>query len=424
MAKRTEYVRHTAAPNRDDLWRIGAPGPLRGAVSVWHNVCRRTRVPAALLSLAALAAVTAHSADARGCSGIYAYDIPGTYVTLPANGGVVAYYRCRIGSQTCGAPESLTVLKAGQSVPGTVTQQGEEYVFVPTDALEVGAEYEVVGFGTFTAVEALPVDLSAVKVTVKLNSGYVRETVETLCCPEVVDSCGSPYCLDVIAPEETFAVSLGAAMDAAAPQASASALRFTWRTSSGERGATDFAALAQFVDMESKSEQYCVTPELKSLIDGSVQELDETCLAHGDLPAPGTPRAVTVSLSPDELAVCPHPMGDFADEWCEGSVARCAWDPSRCETMAEICGGGGAGGDSAGAGVGVGGGGADVADAGAAGADSEADSEAENDEGRGSSSRGGCSVSVAGGVAPSGLVLLGLLALLRRPSSGGRRRAP
>lgn len=302
---------------------FGTPRHRRGQLLAWGAL------------FGSLASLWAEPASA--CSGWYAYSVPGAHPTVPANGGAMVYYKCQRGTSGCAWREPMTVLRDGVEVPGTFIHHGEDYTFVPVEPLEVGAVYTVPEFGEVTAVEAVPVDLTSLSATASLASGGILGAYEQVCCEEARDSCGHYPCWRTSDVELTSTLALTVGVGGDAIERPRTESRFSWTTSDGDSGRTEWTSgsVEQSLDVASRS--YCVTPELRSLLTGETLILEEICLEHGDLPHPGDIEVLPANLNLLDHAACPVPLEGYEEQWCDETRLLCEEDEFYCDRMAEHC---------------------------------------------------------------------------------------
>ncbi len=235
-------------------------------------------------------------------------------------------------------------------------QRGSVYLFVPETPLEVGATYEVPATGSFVAAEPLPVELDAIEVELALAVTAEVESVEQLCC-EGVPGCGG-YCVNLEEAQRTYT---GVQLDIRLTSLEAERSEFRWSvtTSSGDTLerfwlADDFVSETFVVT----SPEYCVTAEVRSLIDGSTRSFEPVCIEHGELPVPGDKDVVPPDELPDQLLLCPSPPWQGpAEPWCAWASDLCAdGDEQACARTAEECGESPGGASSSGGATAAGGG--------------------------------------------------------------------
>jgi len=265
--------------------------------------------------------------------------VPGVHLEVPANGGPMIMYLCRRGHPDCSWNEPLRVLLDDEEVPGTFVHHDQDYTFIPEEPLVVGAVYTVPKFGQVTAVEPVPVDLSAVVADVRLVPDGILSGSNEACCEAAADSCGDYTCWSTDEQVLTHVLRLGVLNDLGI-EASRTEVRFSWVTSDGDSGQTDWVAgRGVYQELEKAAERYCVIPELRSLITGETLTLDETCVDHGDHPAPGDTELVPPDVETGDLAECPVPVEGQLEKWCEDTRARCEDHSGYCARLDTHCGG-------------------------------------------------------------------------------------
>lgn len=274
---------------------------------------------------------------AAACSGWYAYSVPGAHATVPANGGAMVYYKCQRGTSGCAWRDPIAVFRDGEEVPGTFTHHGEDYTFVPDEPLEVGVVYTVPEFGEVTAVEAVPVDLTLLTTNASLVPGRTLGAYEQVCCEEAIDSCSVYPCWRTSDVEVTMSLALSVGAGGDAIERPRTELRFSWTTSDGDSGQTEWAPGSVEQSLDVASESYCVIPELRSLLTGETLMFDEVCLEHGGLPRPGDIEVLPADTDILHHAACPVPLEGYEAQWCTETRLLCQEDEFYCDRMVEHC---------------------------------------------------------------------------------------
>jgi len=303
--------------------------------TLWHTLGRIAPFQAFGVLLGLL---WADPADA--CSPSPAYPVGQTHPTVPANGGPILTYRCTPEDPFCEWEGELVVLRDGEEVPGTFSHHNSDYTFIPDEPLVVGAVYTVPEFGEVTAVEPVPVDLSSVAVDVTLTTPGEGPLPPKVCCSHPLDSCGRLQCWSTEAVERTYSLALYVGEVHATGEAQRTEVRASWTTSGGDSGETEWANVAHEIPLAEAASEYCVVPQLRSLVTGETRTLDETCLDHGDLPTPGETRVTVPGVETGDLAICPVPVEGYLAKWCEDTQRKCDEGLSvSCESVLEECSG-------------------------------------------------------------------------------------
>lgn len=281
------------------------------------------------------------AAPAFACSGFYAHNVAGAHAVVPANGGPLVFYQCQRGYPGCAWGDPITVLDDnGEEVSGTFVHHGEDYTFVPDEPLEVGAVYTIPEFGEVTAIEAVPVDLASIRVTVSLVEGGTLGDYERVCCEEARDTCGVYPCWRTSEVEETSTLTIVVQAEQRALETRRTEFRFSWTTNEDDGGQTDWAPASSAEQPLSRaSSDYCVVTELRSLLTGETLTLPRVCLAHGSLGDPGETRTLPPDTDTADFGECPVPVEGYEEQWCAGKRAECAETESErsCSQVAKHC---------------------------------------------------------------------------------------
>jgi hypothetical protein len=144
--------------------------------------------------------------EAVACSGVFASPQFGVLTReVPQDGQLLAVYSCLYGV-SCSGPATIDVRDgSGASVTGTLTtsavSSGTLYAFRPAQPWSPGATYQV----SVDALSAMnvsssftvlpPATLEAGRIAAAPALAELRTPLEEVCCEEVRDSCGSPYCV-------------------------------------------------------------------------------------------------------------------------------------------------------------------------------------------------------------------------------------
>ncbi len=225
-------------------------------------------------------------------------------------------------------------------IPGRVIKSGDldsRYTFIPDVALEVGETYTVEKFGTFVAGAPVPVDLSTMKPSIDLQTHYrVTFVGQTYCCPELTDSCDRPSCSQEIGPSETLHFSMAIQYLSASIEYGRTHVRYRLTADGVASEPTKWALGDSHIELPTAAKEYCITTELRSLVDESVRALPPICVAHGNLPPQGHQQpAGTVD---DDLSYCPHPVAGHEVPWCNSVRQKCQnGSGPDCEKLGQYC---------------------------------------------------------------------------------------
>jgi MYXO-CTERM domain-containing protein len=284
---------------------------------------------------------------------------------------------------------SLTVrdVASGAEVPGSITPLPDVdeslhlYGWRATDPLVAGGNYEVVyssysipTVSPITVVSAGKPDLETMGLMATIGPSEL-DAGERICCPSgPIDTCGGMLCFrDKI--QRSVSIMLDWSLTTEAARFSQYLRRVTW--DAGEPGSWNIG-LAAWASFDAVQHEYCYTLELKSLIDGSIEELEPACVAH-----PLDLEVGVFDVEPEvlesQLGVCDEPPPGREEDWCVAHAKRCAEFQFPCENLEELCpdepgtggsGNTGGGGSTGGRGdTGGTGGSSDAGDAGESGGD-------------------------------------------------------
>lgn len=332
---------------------LALPWHARCSYHVMRHVGCHSRIERHIVSGVAAAALATGVAvsprDAWACSGTSAGNDFAVPEEVPQNAKLLGTYTCQFRT-TCSFPQTLEVLNAaGQPVPGNLTisvhpkGSGALYIFEPAEPWTLGETYTVTDLATaplaprastFSVVQAVVLD--AGRVASQLGVAGTLTSVSEVCCDELPDSCGFPYCVAL-----ESEVELGLHMYVQVPTEH----RLQWlsrlHVADGEEGAVADAVSPWGYPMLSIIEQrstYCARVELLSLVDGTTVLKEEQCVEGSTAPTMGR---VTNDLmaSALDIAQCKYPRPEFREAWCAGTAARCAagWPEDACASHDEHC---------------------------------------------------------------------------------------
>ena len=321
-----------------------------------------SRVAGCLVALSSLVAITVWTPEVEACSP----PLPGWWRQLhtpevPADGFVIVSFYCHASCDPELELPAVTVRDAvsGTEIPGEVTllaNLSEPYrmfgwratcALVPGqyqldlhDASIFGGD----GLETFAAVAPVSVGLETLTVSENIQGLDLQEG-EEVCCPSgPVDSCGGHYCYQ---PSFQRTVSIGVEWTSATarPHWSQYLHRITW---DGNVTPDQWRHTPHTVSsFETARAEYCYTLELKSLIDGSIERLPRTCLAHPAGLELGSYERDPAEIKRD-LGRCEEPPTGLETAWCQARAEYCAEYPEQqCAGLSDSCeapGTGGAGG--------------------------------------------------------------------------------
>lgn len=311
-------------------------------------VCR-SRFRGVLAGLGVLAALAAWSLEADACT-----PPPVGWIAvlqnleLPSDGYLIISMHCSVDCGGGPTEPSLTVrdVASGAEVPGSITPLPDVdeslhlYGWRATEPLVAGGNYEV-AYSSYsipttspiTVVSAGTPDFEMMGLMATIGPSEL-DAGERICCPSgPIDSCGGMLCFrDKI--QRSVSIMLDWSLTTESARFGQYLRRVTW--DAGEPGSWNIG-LAAWGSFDAVQEEYCYTLELKSLIDGSIETLEEACVAHPDDLEVGV-FDVEPTVLETQIGVCDEPPTDREEEWCAGRAKRCAeFQYPECENLEDLC---------------------------------------------------------------------------------------